>query len=465
LNRFLADNRLWRQAAVIGGTLMIAALIGLRAQSRLAWLPGLAVIGLLGLVVLLRYLPWGLVALVPVSFLVDMQVGTGTNVSFNATFLLVLALAGAWMVKMVIIERQVRLRPTPANLPGLLFIGACLLSWLTSFLPWLPLGASRPSLPAQLGAFLLYALSIGGLLLAANLFERRRLVEIFTWLYIGIGTVYLLAQVIPWGFDFALRWFVDAQHGSAVYWTLLASLSMGQALFNQRLKRWGRYSLAAIALLVVVFGLLRRGEWVSGWLPPALAIGVLLWLKDWRMGLVATAVGGLVLLPSFLEYYNAQINTETQQWSSFTRFATWPIVFELIKANPISGLGPAVYPYLTSLYFYLGYYVSFNTHNNYFDIILQSGLIGLALFGWLAAVLLREGWRQGRSKGDGFRRGYANGALAALAATLVAGLFADWFLPFVYNIGIPGFQASIYVWLFAGGLFSQGLAEEGERDG
>ena len=42
-----------------------------------------------------------------------------------------------------------------------------MLSWLTSFLPWLPLGAVRPSLPAQLGAFLLYALSIGGLLLAA----------------------------------------------------------------------------------------------------------------------------------------------------------------------------------------------------------------------------------------------------------------------------------------------------------
>ncbi len=153
-------SNLWRQAAVVGGTLAIAALIGLRVQSRLAWLPALAAIGLLGLVVLLRYLPWGLVALVPVSFLVDRQVGTGTNVSFNATFLLVLALVGVWVIKMVIVERQVRLRPTPANLPGLLFVGACLLGWLTSFLPWLPLGATRPSLPAQLGAFLLYALSI-----------------------------------------------------------------------------------------------------------------------------------------------------------------------------------------------------------------------------------------------------------------------------------------------------------------
>ena len=31
-------------------------------------------------------------------------------------------------------------------------------------------------------------------------------------------------------------------------------------------------------------------------------------------------------------------------------------------------------------------------------------------------------------------------------------LLADWILPFVYNIGFPGFQASVLVWLFLGGL-------------
>ena len=42
--------------------------------------------------------------------------------------------------------------------------------------------------------------------------------------------------------------------------------------------------------------------------------------------------------------------------------------------------------------------------------------------------------------------------LAAGAARLVIMLFADWILPFVYNIGFPGFQASVLVWLFLGGL-------------
>ena len=33
-------------------------------------------------------------------------------------------------------------------------------------------------------------------------------------------------------------------------------------------------------------------------------------------------------------------------------------------------------------------------------------------------------------------------------------LFADWILPHVYNIGFPGFQASVLIWLFLGGLVS-----------
>jgi hypothetical protein len=55
---------------------------------------------------------------------------------------------------------------------------------------------------------------------------------------------------------------------------------------------------------------------------------------------------------------------------------------------------------------------------------------------------------------DGFSQGYANAMLAGLAAILISGAFSDWFLPFVYNIGIPGFQGSIFAWLFAGGLVS-----------
>ncbi|MCA9989204.1 MAG: hypothetical protein KDE59_33090, partial [Anaerolineales bacterium] len=42
--------------------------------------------------------------------------------------------------------------------------------------------------------------------------------------------------------------------------------------------------------------------------------------------------------------------------------------------------------------------------------------------------------------------------LATWAGIMVVMLLLDWFLPFVYNVGFPGFQASVLVWLFLGGL-------------
>jgi hypothetical protein len=35
---------------------------------------------------------------------------------------------------------------------------------------------------------------------------------------------------------------------------------------------------------------------------------------------------------------------------------------------------------------------------------------------------------------------------------LVSGMFGDWLIPFVYNIGLNGFRASVFGWLFLGGL-------------
>jgi hypothetical protein len=42
--------------------------------------------------------------------------------------------------------------------------------------------------------------------------------------------------------------------------------------------------------------------------------------------------------------------------------------------------------------------------------------------------------------------------LGAWFSIMVIMALADWFLPFVYNIGFPGFQASVLVWMFFGGL-------------
>ena len=70
----------------------------------------------------------------------------------------------------------------------------------------------------------------------------------------------------------------------------------------------------------------------------------------------------------------------------------------------------------------------------------------VGLLGWRLSA------RFGGGSDGGFEAGYVHGALGGLAGTLVAMLVADWFLPFVYNIGFPGFRTGVLAWMFLGGL-------------
>jgi len=104
-----------------------------------------------------------------------------------------------------------------------------------------------------------------------------------------------------------------------------------------------------------------------------------------------------------------------------------------------------------------------NSHNNYVDILAQTGLLGFGLFAWLMAEIGVVGWKLRNRFGDGFRRGYVYGAVGGLAGTLAAGMLGDWFLPFVYNIGMAGFRVSVLGWLFLGGLVAVGTQGVGKR--
>src|SRR5574338_1691298 len=99
----------------------------------------------------------------------------------------------------------------------------------------------------------------------------------------------------------------------------------------------------------------------------------------------------------------------------------------------------------------MGYYVPFNSHNNYVDIIAQTGIIGLFFFllffwkmGWIGLGLLKR-------VPEGFEKAYVYGALGGIAGTLVSAMLGDWVIPFVYNVGFTGFRASLMGWMFLGG--------------
>jgi hypothetical protein len=143
--------------------------------------------------------------------------------------------------------------------------------------------------------------------------------------------------------------------------------------------------------------------------------------------------------------------------SGGSRLALAGRVVELTMRNPITGLGPAAYrPYgrLVPLMYEGAYYnyLGLSSHNNYVDLFSHVGLLGLGLFLWFAVEVIRLAVRSRARYTDGFAAGFVNGMLAAWVGALVVMILADWILPFVYNIGFSGFQASVLVWLFLGGL-------------
>jgi O-antigen ligase len=57
------------------------------------------------------------------------------------------------------------------------------------------------------------------------------------------------------------------------------------------------------------------------------------------------------------------------------------------------GVGFANYSFYTPLFPILGWYVQFNSHNNYVDIIAQVGILGLLCLIWLFIEIGRVSWR------------------------------------------------------------------------
>jgi len=200
-------------------------------------------------------------------------------------------------------------------------------------------------------------------------------------------------------------------------------------------------------------------------------LGTLVWLRFPRLRwpLVALVLVLALIGILFPAVYNFAGGDYEWRLSGGSRLVLIQRVVEVTLRNPLTGLGPAAYrPYanLKPLPYRGAYWVAplINSHNNYVDLFAHGGILGLALFGWFAAEVARLGLRLRRRYRDGFAAGYVNGALAAGAGSLVIMALADWLLPFVYNIGFQGFQASVLVWLFLGGLVALGRGGEGERE-
>jgi O-antigen ligase len=226
-------------------------------------------------------------------------------------------------------------------------------------------------------------------------------------------------------------------------WVII--LALGQALFNKELS--GRLRLFCIILSGVLFSISFGGiTWLSGWLPSLVGVGILAFLRS-RKGFVLLLIGVALIAVLNLESWEGVINAEDAE-SGVTRSEAWDRVFDLIGDHLLFGSGPAGYHFYFTVYIGGFYQLS---HNNYVDILAQTGVVGFTFFAWMWLAI---GWmvlRTYRSvPRQGFRHGLAGSLFAAYFISVVSMMLGDWITPFPYTQTLAGIDYTIWHWMMAG---------------
>lgn len=432
-------------AAVLVGSIGFAymGISGRRAILVLLFPVGVGIVFLF-----LRRPPVGILALVAGSMMVPLAMGPSNSVTPTTALLGLLVLL--WVVDMLIVQREIRIqRGAPVYLL-LIFSVVVILSFIAGQLRWFEI--LHAPLSAQAAGAGIFLLSFAAFFLAAHQLDEVWLQRL-VYLLFALSCLLLLGRLLP-PLSSVRGVFGTAVNGGSMFWVWLVSLATGLAAFDSRLRLRWRISLLLLAALAIVVNLVQNPAWASGWIPAIIAVLVIFWLRAPRLGWLGL-LGAAALMLARLERVMA-IVTDTESWAARTQ--AWEIVLDTANVNPLLGLGPANYYFYVQRRTIVGWggawNVSFSSHNNYVDLIAQTGFVGLLIFFLFVVAMAVIGWRLYQQLPDGFARGYAAAALAGLAATVASGVLGDWFLPFVYNVGISGMRVSILFWLFMGGLLA-----------
>jgi O-antigen ligase len=432
-----------RRQLVVVGVLLLSALLAPRAS---IYHLG-ALLGVAGLVILYRQPASGLLALVVASLAVPLQLGTGTKTELNISVLLVLALTGLWVLEMLVRRKLLLVWARPI-LPLFLLIVVATVAFVAGLEPWIVF-AETASVAAQLGGLGVFVLSAAAFLLAAHRIPDLRWLERLTWVFLVAASLCIFIDTVAPLVGIRTKLLQSGAPGSLLFLWLVV-LALGQALFNRDLALPWRLTAAGMVPLVFYVTLVRE-SWASGWVPALVGGVVVVVFGLPRLGIPFLLTGALVSLLKF-DTVMARLMSGGNDYSLNTRLEAWRILLDIVKVNPLLGLGPANYYWYTPLFPILGFAVSFNSHNNYVDIYAQTGLLGLVCYLWFMLEVAWLGWRLRTRVAGGFARGYLFGAIGGLAGMLVAGMLGDWVIPFTYNVGFKGFRATALGWMFLGGL-------------
>jgi O-antigen ligase len=426
---------------------LLGVLLGVAQVPRVVLL--LAVVGpavLFASIVVVRFPDLSIALLPTVGVTIPFSIGTGTQSSIVAALVLATALVALGALRAI---RAPDWHGAVVSIPAVVLVTVWIVSYFWGAIEREPLVTAWPTfLNAQLGGLGVLVLSVGVLLVAMHTSWKGPWPQIATYGLIACGVVTLAV------YFFGNRAQASIFEVGGLFTMWVVALALGQALFNGRLPALLRIGLVTLAACWLYKALVLQTWWFSGWFPPLVAATALVCFR-FKYGVVLVALlAGITGLLRFESIYNV-IWGLTIDKGDLSRLGIWQQSLDLFSRHPFLGTGPAGY----AIYFqseYAGSEFSMSTHNNYVDVLLETGIVGVLSFAWFLCAVLLTGWRACRRWRAGFEGAFAHSAFAGLLATIAAMGLGDWFIPFVYNQGIGGFRFTVHTWVFLG--FLAGLA-------
>lgn len=439
--RRITIARPWLQFGVIVAVVLVSVIVSFWGSTTTFVTTLIALGGVVVILTLLRLPTLGFILI----FLGGMFVSFSGPGGLNAAVLMAALMFGLWILEMLVIRRQFALIRSSVILPIMIFLAISVVAFGMGQTPWFVFARQAP-LDAQVGGFTIFVFSVGVTLSAAHLIKDIRWLEIIVWVFIGLGAFYVLGKAV--GLSYVTRLYNIGFTSGSMFWTWLVALAFGQLVYNNKLKLRAKGLLVAIVLLTLYVAIVQAYDWKSGWVPPLVVVLVILGIRYRK---IVVFMVPFVLIGAVYVVFDL-VALEDYSWG--TRVDAWRILLEISRISPLLGMGFSNYYWYTPLFPIRGWYVSFNSHSQYVDLIAQTGYLGLLCFLWIFFTLGRISWNLSQQVPNGFARAYAFGALAGIAGTLVAAFLGDWILPFVYNVGLFGFRASVLPWIFMGGLLA-----------
>jgi O-antigen ligase len=408
------------------------------------------VLGVIGVLILYRLgrFEYGIIAVALSAGLINFfTLPTGRESRIVVSLALTLVLLALWLLQLLWPRHSgVHLARSPINKPLLVFVVINLIAYVWGNLMRDALVVVWPSFPTvQIAALLV---NIGLPLFALMSFNKLTDIKwwrALAWIMVGLGYLSAVSDILRLPTEMLIR---NGSRGLFATW--VGAFAFALLVFDQRLGARHRVVLVALLGLLTYQYVIERTAWLSGWLPMICAWLVIALARSRKL-FVAILICGLAFIALNFDIVYTNVIGSNEKEGSTSRLELWELNLRHIANHPFFGMGPAGYAVYNVTY---NPQEALSTHNNYFDVAAQTGLIGFVSFLVLMGTFIHLGIRNVRNtQHDGtFESAFAAATLAGAIAAMVAMALGDWVLPFAYNQSITGFDNAVFTWLFMGGI-------------